>query len=143
MADAASAWLRVTAAASITDPIGHPGTGLVALGTFAFPEFSDAVSVLVVPRIIVGRAAGVAWITRVGVVELPPLALPSTIPLGPEYRISLLPGALAGEGYREAVASAVSKIRARELSKVVLARDLVGHLPAGSDLSGSGHVDHS
>ena len=28
----------------------------------------------------------------------------------------------------------MSKIRARELSKVVLARDLVGHLPAGSDL---------
>ena len=134
VADAASAWLRVTAAASITDPIGRPGTGLVALGTFAFSEFSDAMSVLVVPRIIVGRASGIAWITRVSVGELPPLALPPTIALGPEYRISLLPGALTGDGYREAVASAVSKIRARELSKVVLARDLVGHLPAGSDL---------
>ncbi len=134
VADAASAWLRITEHASITDPLGLPGTGLVALGTFAFSEFSDAVSVLVVPQIIVGRAKHAAWITRIGVGELPPLALPAALPLGPEYRISLLPGALSGEGYREAVASAVTKIRARELSKVVLARDLIGHLPAGSDL---------
>ena len=138
VADAASAWLRITASASITDPLARPGTGLVALGTFAFSEFSDAVSVLVVPQIIVGRAAGVAWITRVAVGTLAPSSIPPTLPpvrpLGPEYRISLLPGALSGEGYREAVASAVSKIRGRELNKVVLARDLVGHLPAGSDL---------
>lgn len=60
--------------------------------------------------------------------------VPTRIPLGPEYRLSLRPGALSPEGYRAAVARAVGMIRAGDLSKVVLARDLVGHLPLESDL---------
>lgn len=56
------------------------------------------------------------------------------LPLGSEYRISLLPGSLSPDGYRRNVADAVERIHAGELSKVVLARDLVGHLPLESDL---------
>src|SRR5690606_23537955 len=47
---------------------------------------------------------------------------------------SLLPGEVGPERFREHVAVAVGRIRGGELRKVVLARDLVGHLPHGGDL---------
>ncbi len=134
VADAAAAWQRIVAGASVTDPIAAPGTGLVAFGSFAFSESSAVSSVLVVPQIVLGRSAGRCWMTRIGQGAPTSLAVPASTPLGPEYRISLLPGALDGDGYRRVVAGAVARIRDRELSKVVLARDLTGHLPAGSDL---------
>ena len=54
--------------------------------------------------------------------------------LGPEFRVVLHPGALTPDGYREAVATAVDRILAGGVEKVVLARDLVGRLPDGGDV---------
>jgi menaquinone-specific isochorismate synthase len=135
MADAALAWREVVAAATVTDPLARTGTGLLAFGTFAFDDSSSQTSVLIVPEVIVGREDGQCWVTRIwptgqSAPEIPLLQRP----LGDEYRISLLPGALNPVGYREAVEAAVARIAGQDLSKVVLARDLVGHLPAGSDL---------
>jgi len=64
----------------------------------------------------------------------PAASCPQAAPLGAEYRIALHPGAMRPERYREAVAQAVSRIRGGDLAKVVLARDLTGHLPQGADL---------
>ena len=64
--DAAAAWKQVAAAAQVTDPLGIPGTGLVALGAFTFSDDSAQTSVLIVPSIVVGRRDGVSWITRIG-----------------------------------------------------------------------------
>ncbi len=133
--DAAAAWRDVAAAATVTDPLGRTGTGLLAFGAFAFDASSAQSSVLIVPQVIVGREDGQCWVTRIwptgGTKPEWPLALR---PLGNEYRISLLPGALPADGYRAAVSEAVGRIAAADLNKVVLARDLVGHLPAESDL---------
>ena len=41
---------------------------------------------------------------------------------------------MTADAYRAAVDTAVARIRGGELSKVVLARELVGHLPADADL---------
>lgn len=135
MTDAAAAWRDVVAAATITDPVARSGTGLVAFGTFAFDDSSTQTSVLIVPEVIVGREDGECWVTRVwptgGVAPEIPLTLH---PLGEEYRIPLLAGSLSADGYRHAVAEGVRHIADRDLSKVVLARDLVGHLPEGADL---------
>lgn len=131
MRDAAEAWRAICAAATIVDPVGAPGSGLVAFGTFAFADDSTETSVLIVPRTVVGVRGGRAWVTRIGGTADP---RPAATPFGPEYRISLLPGALGREGYRDAVADAVEHLRAHELDKVVLARDLRGHLPEGADL---------
>lgn len=128
--DAADAWREISAAAKITDPIGVSGTGLVAFGAFTFDDESERSSVLIVPEVIVGRRDGQAWVTRVNGSE-------RTIekrPLGNEYRIALHQGTLDADGYQAAVAEAVRRIQAGELNKVVLARDLVGHLPEGADL---------
>lgn len=139
--DAAAAWQQLVTAATVTDPLRIPGSGLVAFGTFSFSSSSGATSVLIVPEVIVGRREGHSWITRVrreqsdpGARPVAAVATPHPTPLGAEYRISLLPGAMPPAAYREAVSSAVERIRHHELSKVVLARDLVGHLPDESDL---------
>jgi menaquinone-specific isochorismate synthase len=135
MTDAATAWHRVVAAATITDPLDRTGTGLLAFGAFAFADSSAETSVLVVPEVIVGREDGECWVTRIWPTGHAAPEIPLTLhPLGDEFRISLLQGALGPDGYREAVATAVEHIAQRELSKVVLARDLVGHLPAESDV---------
>ncbi|UFS61180.1 chorismate-binding protein [Subtercola endophyticus] len=63
-----------------------------------------------------------------------PADVPPATSFGPEYRLTLLPGAATPDTYRAAVETAVGRINAGELEKVVLARDLVGHLPADSDL---------
>jgi len=135
MTDAAAAWQRVVAAATVTDPLQRTGTGLLAFGAFAFDESSAETSVLIVPEVIVGRENGQCWVTRVWPTgSTPPTRSLTLTPLGDEYRISLLPGALPPADYREAVASAVDRIGAHDLNKVVLARDLRGRLPEESDL---------
>lgn len=132
MTDAASVWQRLVAAATVRDPLARTGTGLLAFGAFAFSEHSAQSSVLIVPSVVFGRDPHGSWMTRIGVGELP--AAPAPAEFGDEYRISLLPGTMTPDAYREAVEAAVSRIRGGELSKVVLARELVGHLPAGADL---------
>ncbi|MFB2580594.1 isochorismate synthase MenF [Herbiconiux sp. P15] len=140
MLDACAAWKTVAEKAVVSDPLKVPGTGLVGFGSFAFADASSAVSVLIVPRLLLGKRDGRYWVTTFsveGAEAVSPVAspaLPSPRALGSEYRISLLPGAMSAEAFRTAVDDAVQHIERQELAKVVLARDLVGHLPAGSDL---------
>lgn len=136
MRTAATAWRQVVSHASVTDTVGRPGTGLVAFGTFAFADDSSAPSVLIVPEFIVGRRDGRSWITRIRPADdaVDSSSLPHPTPFGDEYRLSLLPGSLGKAGFRSAVQSAVERIQQGDLSKVVLARDLTGHLPHESDL---------
>lgn len=132
---AAQAWRRITAAATIDDPVRKAGSGLLAFGAFTFADDSSFSSVLIVPRTIIGRRDGLSWVTHVSLEgeDAEPLT-PTPTALGAEFRLSLLPGTVSGEKYREIVAEAVSRIRGGDLRKVVLARDLVGHLPAGGDI---------
>lgn len=141
--EAAAAWRHILAAASTTDPLGLPGTGLVAFGSFAFSEHSAATSVLIVPAIIIGRHGGAEWITRIGTQraesatpELPatiPL-LPPRVPFGPRFSVEFTPGEMSPAAFEAAVDAALARIAAGEVSKVVLARDLIGALPNGADL---------
>jgi menaquinone-specific isochorismate synthase len=143
--DAGAAWKRVAAAAAVTDPLGMPGTGLVALGAFAFADESERTSVLIVPSLVIGRRGGTSWITRISpnqegepgpVAELAPglVNAAEPHPLGPDFSVAFDFGALDRPGYVRAVEAALVHLRAGELSKVVLARSMVGHLPDGADL---------
>lgn len=143
--DASAQWRAVVQAAHINDEVGLPGTGLVAFGTFAFADDSTLTSTLIVPRVILGRRDGRSWLTRIGVVgedERPDATnrgcqgsgRPKPAPLGNEYRLRLIPGSQGVDQYRAAVSAALEKINNGTLSKVVLARDLTGHLPAESDV---------
>ncbi len=133
--DAAAAWREVAASARVDDEVQVRGSGLVAFGAFAFDDASARSSVLIVPRVVVGRRDGVGWITRVNGADDPVAASP----LGAEYRLSLHPGSLGADGYRDAVRTAVARILSGaggpdRLQKVVLARDLTAHVPVGADL---------
>ena len=129
LADMPALWRSVARAATVSDEVGLPGTGLVAFGSFAFsPSSFD--SLLTVPAVIVGRRDGVSWITEVNG------GFPvSRAPLGTRPTTTFEPGAMTPDAYRSAVATAVERITAGEASKVVLARDLVGRIdPKLTDL---------
>lgn len=130
LADAAAAWREVAATAQVDDEVRIGGSGLVAFGAFAFDDDSSRTSVLIVPRVVIGRRDGVGWVTRVNGADDPVVASQ----LGAEYRLSLHPEAMPPDAFREAVRTAVGRILAGSLEKVVLARDLVGHVPMGADL---------
>ena len=132
VADAASAWRRLAAAAHVVDEVHLPGSGLVGLGSFAFADESRAASVLIVPSVILGRRGGVSWMTRIDDASAPDAA-----PLGPPWGVALEPGAMTPQRFRDAVTAAVTgplSAAGALLGKVVLARDLVGALPVGADL---------
>ena len=131
---AAETWRNIAADAEIDDPLGLPGTGLVAFGALVFDDRSAATSRLIVPQAIVGRRDGRAWITRIrrGTALAEPAVEP--LPYGPYWSATLGPGALVPAGYQNAVRDALEAIAKGEVGKVVLARDLVGTVPAGADL---------
>lgn len=64
-AAAAAAWRGIAAVAEIDDPVRIPGSGLIALGAFAFDDESTDESVLIVPRLVVARHRGTAWVTEI------------------------------------------------------------------------------
>ena len=131
----ADTWRQLAASAEIDDPVRLPGTGLVAFGTLVFDERSSATSRLIVPQAVVGRHRGRSWVTRMRptYATLQDPAVEPT-PYGPYWSATLGPGTLNPAGYQAAVRQAVDAIMRGELEKVVLARDLVGTIPAGADL---------
>lgn len=132
--DAAAAWQRIAAAATITDPLAQSGTGLVAFGSFAFSEHSAVSSVLIVPALVIGRDRGQSWVTRISTSPLHTQELPPLEAFGAHFQVTLHTGPFTGDDYRSAVSSAVARIRNHDLSKVVLARQLVGQLPKDADI---------
>jgi menaquinone-specific isochorismate synthase len=136
VARASMVWKELAASSAVRDSVRLPGTGLVAFGAFAFDDESAASSVLIVPRVVIGRRDGRCWVTRIRPAgsddDRPQLPRPTAF--GDEYRLTMLPGALSKGGFVRAVATAAQRIRAGELEKVVLARDLRAHLPVESDV---------
>jgi menaquinone-specific isochorismate synthase len=115
-------WLAsVFGAATVEDPLGVPGSGPVAFGSFTFDSKSGD-SVLIVPRVVLGRRGGHAWYTTIGG-HSEPLALmrPPSAPSDVRWA----DGEVDASRHMRAVAAAVERIRAGHLSKVVLARDLL------------------
>jgi menaquinone-specific isochorismate synthase len=107
------------------------GVGPVAFGSFAFdPATSEARSVLVVPRLVIGRRAGAGWVTAIGAPDV--LPEPTSRRGLPEIRWG--DGRLDPDQWQQAVATAVARIRSGALGKVVLARDVSGTADADIDV---------
>lgn len=122
----AARWRELCESAAVTDPLGLAGTGLVAFGSFGFS--GTAQSILVVPSVVVGRRDGMTWITRID-------AGTAAAPNGPvgDATTELVPGAMMPRRFESAVTAARDRIRSGDLSKVVLARDLVGQIDPTAD----------
>lgn len=148
MRQASATWHRLVGRAAVDDEMRVRGTGLVAFGAFAFADDSPTPSVLIVPRVVVGRRHGRAWMTTIdpedvdGADPRPDVVVPTTatasIPLplpAPEHVSATFgPGRIDEAAYARAVAEAVRAIRAGGVEKVVLARDRVARLPEDADL---------
>ena len=133
--DAAAAWRATAAAAEVVDPVRRRGTGLIAVGSFAFADRSSAPSVLIVPELIVGRHDGVSWVTRVTMVGAEPAAarVPSAVPIGERPRATLAAASLSREQFTAVVGRAVEAIRTGRVEKVVIARDATASIPPDAD----------
>ena len=104
-ADAVKWWSETTSRAVVTDDIGEPGSGLVCFGSFAFSD-EPGDSVLVVPRVVVGRRGDTAWVTTVDVADPAdaPVVL-TDLPAAPTD-VSFADGALDGEHWMSVVVDA-------------------------------------
>lgn len=109
-----------------TELPGAPGTGPLAFGTFAFdPDNTAQTSVLVVPRIILGRRGTLSWCTRVGWDALPTDEVEVQPATAEHGAVSWQQPAVDRDGWVGLVADAIAAIGRRALDKVVLSRDEV------------------
>jgi menaquinone-specific isochorismate synthase len=130
-------WTDTVATAVVRDELQVPGSGLVAFGSFAFAD-EPGTSVLVVPRVVVGRRRDGdrvrSWVTVVGDGQLPPPEHPAPQPPAPAPQgLRYADGALSGTQWATAVEEAVRRIGDGGLEKVVLARDLLAQADAPID----------
>lgn len=122
-------WNRLLSNAHIEDTVSLPGTGPVAFASFAFDL--NNLSEVVVPSVVVGKRGGQTWMTTIGSasIVLPPVS----VPVGPSA-VRWAEGSVQPWEWEQAVATAVNRITAGELDKVVLARDLIAHIDGTLDV---------
>jgi len=126
-------WSNLCASFDIDDTVSMPGTGPVAFGSFSFDPDSSP-SIVVVPQVIVGRRAGQAWMTVIGHQPGPRPALPPvSVPEAPVW-VTWSEGSVSAIDWQGEVAEAVRRIRAGELDKVVLARDVIANVDGPLDV---------
>lgn len=130
-------WRRVTRHSMVRDDVQRPGSGLIAFGSFAFADGSDAGGTLIIPRYVVGVRGDDAWLTVIsddGLTDVPSFADVTANATPPPA----LPQIAVDQGDREAwdqaVSAAVSRIGSGELDKVVLARAVGAHASAAVDV---------
>jgi isochorismate synthase len=151
-------WSAVAASALADDLGGPPGSGLVAVGGFAFADDGGgsvrwegfAPASMVVPEVSLARRDDRVALTvnvpvapddtvedllgrvrgRLDELRAPALPLLDPAPAGTYRVLSPMPPA----HYEEAVARAVERVRAGELEKIVLARDVEVHAPVDHDV---------
>jgi menaquinone-specific isochorismate synthase len=127
-------WLReVFDSACVTDEVALPGTGPVAFGSFTFDPTSDG-SVLVVPRTVLGRKDGAAWLTTIGPAAEPRPDEPADEPPAAPTGLRWADGSLTAPEWERAVARAITAIREGPLRKVVLAMEM--YATAAADIDG-------
>ena len=118
----ADAWWRAFAAElDVRDEVGAEGTGPVAFTSFTFADTSPG-SVVIVPRVVVGRSGGRSWMTEF--VDDGPSVL-RVRPVRPTGALRYGDGQFPVAGYRAAVGEAVRRMRTGTLAKAVLAHDLL------------------
>jgi len=139
-AAAESAWRELLAHTIVRDEVTLPGTGPVAFGSFAFDDDSPAGGVLIVPRVVVGRRGGRAWLTTIDtaatlhpVPTLAAVAAGRDPVIGPGV-VTYVDGAIGADRWPDLVAQGVAAIRAGEVDKVVLARDVHARTSAPLDV---------
>ena len=126
-------WNQLCASAVIDDTVSVPGTGAIAFGSFAFDPERD-MSVVIVPKVVLGRRGGQSWITTIGIGAADPAEL-SPVTAVPEAPASVTwsGGSRERADWEAGVAEAITRINAGEIDKVVLARDVIAEVEGELD----------
>ena len=119
-ADASSWWQNELSQLEIKNNVHGVGTGPILFTSFAFSQ--DEPSLLTIPEIVVVQKNGKSWITWIGD-EQPELKKRAIAKKG--IQLVWEQGGLSDQQWSKAVEDSVVRIRAGELEKVVLARDLI------------------
>jgi menaquinone-specific isochorismate synthase len=121
-------WRSFSSRLRVCDEVSLPGSGPVAFTSIAFAD-QPGRSVLIVPKIVMGRRDGVSWVTEQGrdsgISASAVVMMQSVQPVAGPGQIRYSDGQLPVTAWRAAVAGAVTRMRGGELAKVVLAHDLV------------------
>jgi menaquinone-specific isochorismate synthase len=133
MQELAAAWRALVEKTEVKDEVSVPGSGLVAFGSFSFAEDSEAESVLIVPKVLLGSRDGARWLTQIEDADVEYFwDVPQTYRLNAS--VTLSEGLQSAEGFMQSVRNAIEKIQTNALKKVVLARDLVATVPSDFDI---------
>jgi menaquinone-specific isochorismate synthase len=120
-------WRDVVKNSKVTDDVKVTGTGAFAFASFGF-RAQPTPSILIVPRIVIGKTDGKNWITTSDgtdpIEALAQLKKPHLAPTSPGA-VEIVGGTLPEARWGEIVAELVAKINHGDIDKVVLARDLV------------------
>jgi menaquinone-specific isochorismate synthase len=133
----ASIWRDQVAISEISDPLQVQCTGLVGFGSATFSPDSELSSVLIVPRIVLGTRDGQTWITKItpeGEEEPSSDFYSQVMTYRQNSKLSFVEGVMTSANFLKQSEKAITKIRAGEIQKVVLAREIMAQLPAGFDL---------
>ncbi len=130
--DASAWWLQERNKFSIENNVHGSGTGPILFTSFAFDENEE--SELVIPEIIVGRKGDTSWITWIGDGVQPKLTTRTAD--NSHLTMSYSQGALSETDWMSRVESAISKIEAGDLEKMVLARDSLVKSDQAIDIQG-------
>ena len=119
-ADARHWWQEQLTKLQINDSVHANGTGPILFTSFSFAP--EDVSVLVIPEIIVGLRNGKSWITWIG--EGPQPLLPEKAPDFASNTMSWQQEVEFDNQWKARVSTAISRIEAGDVEKVVLAREI-------------------
>ena len=116
-----------------TEPLDCAGTGPIAFASFVFDTANTRQqSIVIVPRIVVGRRNGQSWLTVIGGADahLPGMPAQTRRPSRPTA-VTELGTSLGRAEWKGIIEEAVSRVCSGELDKVVLARgvDLASETP--------------
>nr|WP_244960256.1 isochorismate synthase [Actinomyces faecalis] len=132
-----AAWRQVVYASWWSDPLVRPGTGPVALGTITFAASSRQDSVLLVPRVLIGVDDDGAWLTTAVaegdahprpaevIEELHAAAAGQETTAAQPGSAVVSPGSHDRSTYLGCLSRVQERMRAGEVDKVVIARDLL------------------
>lgn len=133
MHELAASWRALVEQTEVQDEMSVPGSGLVAFGSFSFAEDSEAESVLIIPKVLLGSRDGARWLTQIEDADVE-----NFWDAPQSYRsnasVTLSEGLQSAEGFMQSVRSAIEKIQTDDLKKVVIARDLVATVPNDFDI---------
>ena len=120
--DARHWWQKQLESFAVTNTVHGNGTGPVLFTSFSFSP--EDVSVLVIPKVIVGKKGDKSWITWIG--SDPQPILNAEVQELKNVSVTWEVDGEADAAWKTQVQTAVDRIQSDVLDKVVLARDTIG-----------------